>query len=983
MKSKNGYYDLFVQMCAKFPSNIAIREYSNGRYNTYSYSELYGVCEYIYQNLQQLHCTKGVIGILSDRNMIVPCVIAAAHKYTTSFMFLDPSQDITSITNKIQFSSIIEIKSCKSYHDSKLLGQCPDISVAVFELKINFYNLNTRNSATHSNLHSFICSTSGSTGEPKLIQVPIQCIEPNVKDLTKLFEITQNDVIYFSTPLTFDPSMIEIQLAYMNGASLLIAPENLDIMFPEKESLSHSVTFWQTTPSKLFQHSIVDMSEKILSASSTLRCLALGGESLSGISRLKQSKSSVNKTRVFALYGVTEMSCWASVAELDLDKIDSDREVPLGKCLSETQINIEPIAKHSNIGRIILSSESRRCAVLNESNSNQEVILKNVDTGDLAEVHNGTMYFRGRKDDVIKRFGHKVDLKLIESTALHSPLVKSCSCIWLPKPTLLVVYYVSDTLTTRELSNFLKSKLNDKHWPDKVIRIENLPLNPHGKVSKQTLNTLFNQRLLAHSSLTEDCKSQFIKELKCTLDSCISYDEIKDKDFYSIGGTSFMAVAMCNRMSQTYPSFAKSALPLLLSHKNTIYTVVQEVDKCILDVVKKPKRKIKRTRCKTLDGETVSIKKSNLTVTTDNQTSIITADRMTEVPFSMSVEWSYDTGKCVDASPELFHIDSKVYIVVSSHSGKIVILDSKSGEVQGLITESSRVEASVYCHQPPEGVPPYGVVGTYDGTIVCFRLENGTEMWKRNVKHRIKSKATFCNGTLYVATYEGVIWLIDISTGAIKSSVAVSEHPISADLVCAGNKYVLFGTLKGECGCLDSTDNTIKWRDTLGSPIFSNPVVYDEDKYVIFTDVSGCIHCRTVDKGVKVWEYNGAKGNIFSSMYLRKLSNVKWQISFGCHDKKVYSILVDRLLPRLLWSTDMPSQVFATPCAINEDVFLAAASNGCLCVMEARSGAILLKYRLPNETFSSPVVYSNSVYIGCRDDNVYSLKLDLNSIENP
>lgn len=79
----------------------------------------------------------------------------------------------------------------------------------------------------------------------------------------------------------------------------------------------------------------------------------------------------------------------------------------------------------------------------------------------------------------------------------------------------------------------------------------------------------------------------------------------------------------------------------------------------------------------------------------------------------------------------------------------------------------------------------------------------------------------------------------------------------------------------------------------------------------------------------------------------------------------------------------MPSQVFATPCAINEDVFLAAASNGCLCVIEARSGAILLKYRLPNETFSSPVVYSNSVYIGCRDDNVYSLKLDLNSIENP
>lgn len=51
--------------------------YKEGDYIAYTYSELYGVCEYISQNLQQLECDKGIVGILSQRNCIIPCAIAA------------------------------------------------------------------------------------------------------------------------------------------------------------------------------------------------------------------------------------------------------------------------------------------------------------------------------------------------------------------------------------------------------------------------------------------------------------------------------------------------------------------------------------------------------------------------------------------------------------------------------------------------------------------------------------------------------------------------------------------------------------------------------------------------------------------------------------------------------------------------------------------------------------------------------------------
>lgn len=270
-------------------------------------------------------------------------------------MFIDPSQDIEALSNDVTFTIVITIK--KSYSDFleniQLFSKDPDKTVTVFNLDISFYCCGPSNKeSNHVNQHSFIATTSGSTGDPKHIQVPIQCIQPNIDDLTKMFNIIPDDIIYFSTPLTFDPSMVEILLACMNGASLLIAPDKADVLFPENKE--KSITFWQTTPSKFFQYSNADIKNKILSPCSTLKILALGGEPLNGIKRIKELKDWNNKTRIFTLYGVTEMSCWACAAELDLDKVILDREVPLGHCLSETEVVIEPSKNRPNSGKILL-----------------------------------------------------------------------------------------------------------------------------------------------------------------------------------------------------------------------------------------------------------------------------------------------------------------------------------------------------------------------------------------------------------------------------------------------------------------------------------------------------------------------------------------------------------------------------------------------------------------------------------------------------
>ncbi|KAM3967927.1 aminoadipate-semialdehyde dehydrogenase [Aphomia sociella] len=961
MKFNRGYYDVFVRTCAKNPSNIAVRHYQDGVYKNYTYSELYGVCEYISQNIQQLKCSRGIIGLMSERNIIIPCIVAAAHKCCTTFMFLDPLGDIESVANDMKFSIVITVSNKESATTSDLFNKKPDKTVLIFNLVINFFNLDYQHNSTHIPEYSFIAMTSGSTGEPKHIQVPVQCIQPNIDDLTKLFNITASDIIYFSTPLTFDPSMIEILLACMNGASLLIAPEKADVLFPSNRE--NSITFWQVTPSKFFQQSNADIKNKILSANSTLKILALGGEPLNGVKRLRELKDWDNKTRIFTLYGVTEMSCWACVAELDLNRILTDKEVPLGNCLSETQLLVEPDNDSKLPGRIVLVSKTRKCIILNKTNGNEEESsLKFIDTGDLAEIRNGTIYYRGRKDDVIKRFGHKINLQFIESAIMQCPKVKTSSCIWLPKPMLLVVYFSSETINSQELSDFLKCKLDDKHWPDKIIRVDNLPTNPHGKTSKLILSKMYEKTATISQSF-DTLKLHFMKELQLAMSKHFTYDQIKHKDFFAIGGTSFLAVSMCNKLSLSCPRFGKLILPYLISQKNTIDDIMQLAQKEICTKEIKPKKKIKR-----------SLSDSN------SLTEIQSYKKISQKPTSpveFIVLWTYDTRKCVDASPSLFQMELNLYVTVGSHSGRIVVMNAITGTLQGVVTLKSRVEASVLCYHNSES-PACGVVGTYDGTIVCFTLETCTEIWKINVGSMIKSKATCCNGLLYIASYDGKIRCIDITTGEIKETIPVVDQAIFADLVLAKNEYVLLGTLSGVCASIHTVTNTVAWRGTLGSPVFASPVLYDDDKYVVFAEVNGEIHCRTVEKGIEIWKYQGAKGNIFSSLYIKEVEKLKWQMVFGCHDNRVYSIIIKNFQPSLHWNAQLTSPVYSTPCGLNDKLILAASNNGTLCFIDAENGIILAEHHLPNETFSSPAVYKDYIFIGCRNDHLYSLKYVLN-----
>lgn len=110
------------------------------------------------------------------------------------------------------------------------------------------------------------------------------------------------------------------------------------------EKILHAhVTILQITPSLLFHKwSAECLKATILGQNSQLRILLLGGEPFPKIKLLLDASHPQNATRLFNIYGITEVSCWSSINEIVKDNNEA-YECCLGEPLSETVLQIRDI----------------------------------------------------------------------------------------------------------------------------------------------------------------------------------------------------------------------------------------------------------------------------------------------------------------------------------------------------------------------------------------------------------------------------------------------------------------------------------------------------------------------------------------------------------------------------------------------------------------------------------------------------------------
>jgi 2,3-dihydroxybenzoate-AMP ligase len=124
-------------------------------------------------------------------------------------------------------------------------------------------------------------------------------------------------------------------------------------------------------------------------------------------------------------------------------------------------------------------------------------------SGDLMRVGPfGSYIVEGRKKDLINRGGEKISAEEIENLILMHEAVQNAACVAMPDAILgekvcaFVITREGRSLTLAELVGFLQRKeIATFKLPERLEVVQEFPLSPFGKVSKNDLVELVTRRL--------------------------------------------------------------------------------------------------------------------------------------------------------------------------------------------------------------------------------------------------------------------------------------------------------------------------------------------------------------------------------------------------------------------------------------------------------------------------------------------------------
>ncbi|XP_028932495.1 beta-alanine-activating enzyme isoform X2 [Ornithorhynchus anatinus] len=589
---------------------------------------------------------------------------------------------------------------------------------------------------------AYVLHTSGTTGVPKIVRVPHRCITPNIQHFRAIFRVRPDDVLFMASPLTFDPSVVDLFVALTSGASLLMVPDAVK-MVPSQLAAAlfhrHGVTVLQATPTLLRRFGARLLKSTALSAGSPLRVLALGGEPFPALATFRSWRAEGNGTQVFNVYGVTEVSSWATcyrIPAADLDpSSSSESPVPLGAPLLGTIVEVrdpDGCRIEDGDGQVFIGGEERVCFLDDETTVPSGTMRA---TGDLVTVKGEDLFFLGRKDGQIKRHGKRLNLEGVQQAAERLCGAEACAVTWGPREGLLLFVVPSGRLAKEQLLGELERRLPRHALPDDLVFVEALPFTSHGKIDRPALTKMY----WSHRKLNGACKlrgeEQLWERLQDIWTSVLRpggdpRGVPKDSLFLSSGGDSLK----CLRFLEEVEGLVGTAVPGLL--EVILSRPISEIHSHVLraafpsDTATRKRRRGERVdpepgkpggadpgpepgRPGGADpgpepggpGGTDPEPATFVAVSRGSQVSELSAPsrgpagrRAGPGALTLRVRWRSDTGRCVDASP-LVAVgtaagDSSATVYVGSHSGRLQALDLRSGRLKWERVLGDRVESS-------------------------------------------------------------------------------------------------------------------------------------------------------------------------------------------------------------------------------------------------------------------------------------------------
>ena len=586
-------------------------------------------------------------------------------------------------------------------------------------------------------------------------------------------------------------------------------------------------------------------------------------------------------------------------------------------------------------------------------------------TGDLVRRLDNKIFYHGRKNNIIvKRFGEKVNMNIIENIALE--IVSEVACVHFRKNVILFVKMIDDVLVSK-LSKLIDTILKPSERPDEIRKIDFFPLSINGKISKSRLKEVYKAILLKDRARRIEAEETFLEainqifNLKLSKPVSVNSDEPDfnfkkqrteiDQTFKSLGGSSFDAMKISMKLEKQ-----TNLLPRLLADRDSI-----------------------REICYFLRKTNMGPQESNFSASQVERRK----DSRGKTFQNCEIIRNVNLSRCVDSTPAFIQTQHKSLVVVGSHSGAVVTIDANSLKEISRIILDDRVQSEVSFFNQD------AIVGCYDGFLYCFNPLTGKILWKFSSGGMIKCRALVHKNFLIFGNYneDKNLWCLELTDSSqqpvLKWNRMVAENGLSrailVDPLLITDESVLICTLAGTVQLVNVFDGTKIWSKALDTPVFSSPQKIPNREAFLVAEVSRMIHCIDF-KGNVTWKFQ-TEGNIFSSFLFAPTGEAPNEvlIVFGCHDKKLRCLNYnfEKASVKLDWHLELQSEIFSSPklAEIDSNTFVVCCTtDGHIDFVRLSDGTNLNSLKVSGEIFSTPVIFGRKIFVGCRDNFLYCIK---------
>ncbi|KAJ3205296.1 hypothetical protein HK099_000867, partial [Clydaea vesicula] len=571
-------HESFERNAIRNPERIAVEH--EGK------SITYGELNKIAQSLSYKLVSEGVtvgdfVGIHTMRSIEMIVGIFGVLKAGAAYMIIDASLP------KSRIEYILDISKCKAVLVHHKVGI--DINNQENNLKTVLLDLSTPNEIKtpltimkpQGSDPAYVVFTSGSTGKPKGVVISHRSLTQYCNCSPNELHCTEGDIVAQTCSIGFDMCVTEVFITLSNSSTLVLR-EDTDFY-----SAARKANIIAITPTGLGNMNPEDYKH--------IKFISVGGEHCTQ----KLADKWASKTYLFNGYGPSEVTVTSSGVRLIEGK-----EVTIGYPLSNTMQYIVDkdlqLVPFGVAGELLIGGSGVALGYLNRPDLTAEKFIPNhfendgskmYKTGDICRwLKNGELQLLGRKDEMVKVKGYRIELDEVSATIAKCDGVSQV--VTLVQDDNLVAYVTPETINVNILRESVSNVLPHYMCPAAYVFLDKFPLTTNQKVDKEKLKSLKSVIVIEKPQTeTEKLVAQIWSELLKVDISKIG----RHTSFFEIGGDSISAIQLvtkCNDIGLQFSTkdvFSKATLSQISLLKGTKVSALPEliISSSIVEEVKK------------------------------------------------------------------------------------------------------------------------------------------------------------------------------------------------------------------------------------------------------------------------------------------------------------------------------------------------------------------------------------------------------------